>query len=178
MHDASNHHFTATKNRTTRGVMRLDGAWDKKQVRRPCVRTWGLSEGNLLYWRKYLWHCWGFLVAPADVWRPPAVIRPSANCAPLPPHHYTPAYNIEFCTNLGLASCDVSTFLMHAESKTVQPRETLIKQPTNTKARNLVCSQTIICSPHQNLWANVMSYSVLSGLLHNSLIIMHEGSVS
>jgi len=29
---------------------------------------------------------------------------------------------------------------MHTERKTVKPRETLIKQTTNTKARNLVCS--------------------------------------
>jgi len=29
--------------------------------------------------------------------------------------------------------------------------------PTNTNARNLVCSQTIIYLPHQNLWASVKS---------------------
>ena len=34
----------------------------------PRVRTWGLSEENLLYLRKYLWHCWEFSA-------PPAVIR-------------------------------------------------------------------------------------------------------
>jgi len=41
------------------------------------------------------------------------------------------------------------------------------------------CSQTCICLPRQSLRANVTSYSVLSGLLHNGLIIMHEleGSV-
>jgi len=33
----------------------------------------------------------------------------------------------------------------------------LVKQPTNTKAHNLVCSQTIICLPRQNLRANVTS---------------------
>ena len=27
---------------------------------RPHVRTWGLSEANVLYWRKYLWYCWDF----------------------------------------------------------------------------------------------------------------------
>jgi len=34
----------------TRGVPRLDGARDKKQVWRPHIRVWGLSEANLLYW--------------------------------------------------------------------------------------------------------------------------------
>jgi len=28
-------------------------------------------------------------------------------------------YNMEFCTNLGPARCDVGTFLMHAEHKAV-----------------------------------------------------------
>jgi len=47
-----------------RGVTRLDGARGKKQVRRPRVRTWGLSEANLLFWRKYLWHFWYFSAPP------------------------------------------------------------------------------------------------------------------
>jgi len=42
---------------TSRGVTRLDGARGEKQVRRPHVRTWGLSEANVLYWRKCLWNC-------------------------------------------------------------------------------------------------------------------------
>jgi len=66
-------------------------------------------------------------------------------------------YNIEFRANLCLAHCDAGTFLMHAERKTVQSSETLVKQPTNTKARNLVCLQTIICLPCQNLRTNVTS---------------------
>ena len=45
---------------TPRGIRRLDGARGKKQVWRPCVRAWCLSEGNALYWRKYLWRCWYF----------------------------------------------------------------------------------------------------------------------
>ena len=40
-----------------RGVTRVDGARGKKQVCRSHVLTWGLPEGNALYWRKYLWHC-------------------------------------------------------------------------------------------------------------------------
>jgi len=63
-------------------------------------------------------------------------LKPSLHCDEEP-------YTIEFCTNLGPARCDVGTF-MHAERKTVQPRETLLKQPTNMKARNLVCLQAII----------------------------------
>jgi len=49
-----------------------------------------------------------------------------------PPFHYDEEpYNIEFCANLCPARCDVGTFLMHAERKTVYPRETLVKhQPT------------------------------------------------
>jgi len=61
-----------------RGVTRLDGAQGKKQVWRLHVRTSGLSEANLLYWRKYLWHLWKF---PAS----PAVIRRPGNCTPLAP---------------------------------------------------------------------------------------------
>jgi len=51
-----------------RGVTRLDGARGRKQVWRPHVRTWDVSEVNVVYWRKYLWHCWDFSA-------PPAVIR-------------------------------------------------------------------------------------------------------
>jgi len=35
-----------------RGVTRLDSARGKKQFWRPHVRNWGLSEANVLYWRK------------------------------------------------------------------------------------------------------------------------------
>jgi len=65
----------------SRGVTRLDGARDKKQLWRLRVRTWGLSEANVLYWRKHVWYCWDF--------HPPAVIRrlhsnlAPGNCAPL-----------------------------------------------------------------------------------------------
>jgi len=48
----------------------------------PHVRTWGLSEANSLYWRKYLWHCWVFSTLPA-------VIRRPGNCAiHAPPRHW------------------------------------------------------------------------------------------
>jgi len=47
-----------------RGVTRFDGARGKKQVWCPDVRTRGLSEANLLYWRKCLWHCWDLSAAP------------------------------------------------------------------------------------------------------------------
>jgi len=33
----------------------------------------------------------------------------------------------------------------------------MVKQPSNTKARNVICLQAIICLPRQNLWANVTS---------------------
>jgi len=47
-----------------RDVMRSDVARVKKQVWRPHVQTWALSEANLLYWRKYLWQCLDFSVPP------------------------------------------------------------------------------------------------------------------
>jgi len=60
-----------------RSVTRLDGAWGKKQVWRPHVRTWGLSEANvgLLFWKKWLWHCCDFMT--------PVVIRRPRHCASL-----------------------------------------------------------------------------------------------
>jgi len=57
----------------SRGVARLDGARGKKQLWRPHVRTWGLSEANVLHWRKHMWYCWDF--------RRPIVIRLPGNCA-------------------------------------------------------------------------------------------------
>jgi len=59
-----------------RGVTRLDDAWGKKQVWRPHVRTWGLSEANVQYWWKCLWHC-DFLVPRSDS-------EPGELCPPCP----------------------------------------------------------------------------------------------
>jgi len=42
-----------------KAVPRWDGVRCKKQVWRPHVRTYVLSWVNVLYWRKYLPHCWG-----------------------------------------------------------------------------------------------------------------------
>jgi len=50
--------------RRSRGVTRLDGTRGKTQVWRSHCRTWSLSEENLLYWRKCLWHCWDFWASP------------------------------------------------------------------------------------------------------------------
>ena len=47
-----------------RGATRLDGAWGKKQAWRLLVGNWGLAEANVLYWRKYLWHCLDFSAPP------------------------------------------------------------------------------------------------------------------
>ena len=47
-----------------RGVTRFDGARGKKLVWCPHIRTWGISEANVLYWRKNLWHCWDFPALP------------------------------------------------------------------------------------------------------------------
>ena len=69
---------------TFRGVARLNGAWGQKQVWRPYVPTWGLSEASVLHWRKYLWHCWDFSRTPQS-FGPPIVIPSPGNCSPLPP---------------------------------------------------------------------------------------------
>jgi len=60
---------------TVRDATRLDGARGKKQVWRPHVRTWGLSEANALHW------------SSCDIvrtFRRPAVIRRPGNCSPCP----------------------------------------------------------------------------------------------
>jgi len=49
-----------------RGVMRLDGTRCIKQVWCPHVWTWALSEANVLYWRKCLWHFWTFRRPSSD----------------------------------------------------------------------------------------------------------------
>jgi len=66
---------TDAKVSAVRGVTRSDGARGKKQVWRPHVRNWDLSEANLLYWKKYLWHCWNFSAFPA-VNRPRGIVPP------------------------------------------------------------------------------------------------------
>jgi len=59
----------------------------KKQVWRPHVQNCGLSEANVLYWRKYLWHRWDFSVPPSVIWRNsqwsgiPVVARHPGKCA-------------------------------------------------------------------------------------------------
>jgi len=72
-----------------RGVTRLDVARGKKQVWRPHVRTWYLSDAYIRYWRKCLQHCWDFST-PTAVNRRPIVIRRPGNCAPLAPFVPTP----------------------------------------------------------------------------------------
>ena len=54
---------------TARCVTRSDGARGKKQVWRPHVRTWGLSEANVLHW------------STCDIAR---TFRRPGNCAPCP----------------------------------------------------------------------------------------------
>jgi len=41
-------------------LMRLDDSRIEEQVWRLNVGPRGLSEANVLYWRKYLWRCWDF----------------------------------------------------------------------------------------------------------------------
>ena len=68
--------------------MRLEGALGKKQVWRPHVRIRGLSEENVLYWRKSLWHVGTFRPPPqsfgahAVIWRPLSDSAPGELCPP------------------------------------------------------------------------------------------------
>jgi len=71
--------------RSSRGVPRLDGARGKKQVWRPHVRTWDLSEANVLYWR--LWHFWDFMASPAVIWRSHSDSAPGELCPPCSPRY-------------------------------------------------------------------------------------------
>jgi len=59
---------------TVRGATKVDGARGKKQVWRPYVRTWGLSEANVLHWSS---------CEIARTFRRPAVVRrPHSDSAP------------------------------------------------------------------------------------------------
>jgi len=71
---ASRHPVLCSALTLCRATKRSDGARGKKQVWRPHVRTWGLSEANTLYWRRYMWHYWDFS-APFAVIRRLLVIR-------------------------------------------------------------------------------------------------------
>jgi len=66
--------------------MRLDGTQGKKQFW--LVQNWGLSEANLLHWRKYLWHSWDVLSPTAAVRHPHNDFAPSE----LHPYHYAPVF--------------------------------------------------------------------------------------
>jgi len=55
---------------TVRGATTLDGAQAKKQVRRSYVRTWGLSDANVLQW------------SSCDIAR---IFRRPENCVPCSP---------------------------------------------------------------------------------------------
>ena len=72
-----------------RGETKLNGARGKKQVCRPCIRNWGLSEAYVLNWRKYLRHCWDFLAPPQPLGAP--IVTWRRGIAPLLlPSQYTP----------------------------------------------------------------------------------------
>ena len=68
----------------SRGVKRLDGARNTKQVWRPHVRTWGLSEANLLLKKVLVTLFWLFGPprsdsAPGELLPPcPPVVKPLA----------------------------------------------------------------------------------------------------
>ena len=51
----------------------------------PRGRTWDISEVNVVYWRKYLWHCWDFSAYPAVIRRPHSDSAPGVLCPPCHP---------------------------------------------------------------------------------------------
>ena len=53
-------------------------------VWRPHVRAWNLSEANVLYWRKYLWHWLDFSSPPAVIRRPHSDSAPGELCSHCP----------------------------------------------------------------------------------------------
>jgi len=65
----------------------------------PHVRTWDLSEGNLLHWRKYLWNCWDLSATQqtfgahcSDSWSP-WWFAARGIMPPLQPRRYAPEHN-------------------------------------------------------------------------------------
>ena len=56
---------------------------------RPHIQTFGLWVVNVLYWRKYLWHCWDFSGPPAVavIGRPHSNSAPVELCRPCPPRY-------------------------------------------------------------------------------------------
>ena len=111
--------FSASNKTSTMGVTSFYGAWGKKQFWHPqySIQFWHPQYSNtvqysihllpkdlgfapnlrsfgskcILYWRKYLWHCWDFSKSPAAIRRPlqcfdvPIVIQSPVNCFPLSP---------------------------------------------------------------------------------------------
>jgi len=73
-------------NEVTRSVTRLDSTRRKKQVWRPHVRTWGLSEANVLYWKSTC-DIVGTFRRPRQSFSASIVIRCRGNSAPLPPRY-------------------------------------------------------------------------------------------
>jgi len=63
---------------TARGITGSDGARGKKHVWHPHVRTWGLSEANVLHWSTVL-------VTLLRLFGALIVIRRPGNCARCPP---------------------------------------------------------------------------------------------
>jgi len=68
----------------------LDGARGKKQVWRPHVRTWGLPEANVLYWKNTLVTLLGLFEPSRSDLVPPQWFGAQGIVSPCPPR-YAPA---------------------------------------------------------------------------------------
>jgi len=65
-----------------RGVTRLDGARGQEASLSPRCSNLRSFWSNVLYWRRYLWHCWDFFSSPAVISRPPPWCAPRSDSAP------------------------------------------------------------------------------------------------
>ena len=144
-HDAGNRSDTWLPVRTlimnvnVRGITSLDGARGKKQVWRPRVRSWVLSEENVLYWRNYLRHCQDFSTPEELCPLCPPSLRPWLISLPgLVRIHKKNAMTLSrarscvFCSECVCCSDDLT--LLHAlwSCNTVKRVKTFPKAPDNT----------------------------------------------
>ena len=77
----------------------------------PHVRTWGLSEANVLHWRKYLWQCWDFSAPPPRSDSAPGELcTPCSLVMPLGTTHHRRERNIPGFSKISQISFSVLMF--------------------------------------------------------------------
>jgi len=101
-------------------VTRLDGARGKKQIWRPHVRTWDLSELNVLYWTKYTCDIVG------TFWRPRNDSAPGELRSPFPPSlrpwlwcWYLACFYVTPPNSCSIAAFPLSMWILHQLNSSV-----------------------------------------------------------